>query len=401
LNIVFLAPFAYAPKATVSARMLPIAAALVERGHAVHVLIPPYDNRADSGRTWERDGVRFENMRVHIGGPWVYIDLAQQLAARTRELAPDVVHVFKPIGPGALAMQFMLDRQRMPVLVDNDDWEGRGGWIDVNPYPLPMKWFFAWQEEWALRRAAAVTCASHALIERTHSLRGDRPGDVALFANGPARGLRAVVAAARARRAELRAAFGWTDKITAIYAGTIPHGHDMDVLATALPSNVHLSVHATGDGIPSFRAAIERAGKSAQVEWHGFMPHDRLVEYLVAADIAVYPYRDTNINRAKCSGKVMDYMACGLPLVVSDVGMNREYIEHEHSGLLTPPGDAPAFAAAMQRLAADAVLRTRLGDAARARIWKRFGWAERIDALLAVYERHTANSTASSSAGGA
>jgi glycosyltransferase involved in cell wall biosynthesis len=273
------------------------------------------------------------------------------------------------------------------VIVDNDDWEGRGGWIDVNPYPAIMKMYFAWQERWALRRARAATCASELLVERTRALRGARHGAVVLFPNGPEQRLRRVIDAATAQRDALRTRFGWNDKLVAIYAGTIPHGHDMDVLARSLPQQLHLSVHATGDGVSSFQAVVAAVEKTTQVEWHGFMPHDRLVEYLVAADVAVYPYRDTLINRAKCSGKVMDYMACGLPMVVSDVGMNRVYLEHESSALLTPPGDAQAFGAALTRLAADGALRTRLGAAAQQRIWERFGWEHRIDQLIALYHR--------------
>lgn len=386
MKIVFVAPFAFAPKATVSARMLPIATALVRRGNEVHILMPPYDAPADSGRHWEYSGVRLESMQTKHRGVGLYISLAKQMAARTRTLAPDVLHVFKPIGVGTLAMQLLADQFGDRTVIDNDDWEGRGGWIDVNPYPAIYKIFFAWQERWALRYANAATCASELLVERTQALRGPKGGRVVLFPNGPDERLRSVVSASHARRAELRHRFAWTNKRVAMYTGTIPLGHDMDILAHSLPANLHLCVIATGAGIPSFRAAIERAGKSEQTEWHGFMPHDELVEYLVAADIAVYPYRDTIINRAKCSGKVMDYMACGLPMVVSDVGMNRVYLEHERSALLTAPGDVNAFGAALTRLTADEDLRARLGAAAQSRIWEKFGWEDRVGQLITLYE---------------
>ena len=51
------------------------------------------------------------------------------------------------------------------LVVDNDDWEGAGGWLDVNPYPAYQKAIMAWQERWALRHARAVTCASDVLME--------------------------------------------------------------------------------------------------------------------------------------------------------------------------------------------------------------------------------------------
>jgi len=191
----------------------------------------------------------------------------------------------------------------------------------------------------------------------------------------------------------LREQFGWRGPIV-IYAGTIPINHDLDMVVQSIndliqhDDLIHLKwvIIATGDGIPSLKQTIGRAGIAGHVEWHGFMPHPQLIEYLVAADVAVYPYRDTNINRAKCSGKVMDYMACGLPMVVSDVGMNHVYLEEGISGLLTPAGDAAAFGEAMRRLLTDRAFAASLGAAAQQRIWQQFGWDERVADLELLYQ---------------
>jgi glycosyltransferase involved in cell wall biosynthesis len=409
LNIVYLAPFAFSPKATVSARMLPMATALVRRGHRVTILMPPYDNPADAGNVWEHEGVRLENRLVGseqwaVGGS--YINLARQLAQRTRQINPDVIHVFKPIGVSALAMWLLHQSaigNRQSAILDNDDWEGPGGWLDVNPYSPAQKLFFRWQERWALRAAPQVTCASEVLVERTHGFRTNSrrdAGDIHLLPNGPDEVMRAQVARSQDRRDALRAQFGWGSEPVVIYAGTIPLNHDLDVVVKALRNlvetrrlwptggygaSVRWVIVATGDGIPSLKQAIAQAGIGKHIEWHGFMPHERLVEYLVAADVAVYPYRDTNINRAKCSGKVMDYMACGLPMVVSDVGMNRVYLEDGVSGLLTPPGDAEAFGAALSRLIEDRPFALGLGHAAQTRIWDAFGWDKRVAQLESIY----------------
>jgi glycosyltransferase involved in cell wall biosynthesis len=384
MNIVFIAPFAFSPKATVSARMLPIATALRRRGHRVTILMPPYDNPRDSGRIWEHAGVQMENMRIrHTSSLRNIFDLARQLAQRARDLKPDVTHVFKPIGAGALAMQMGLSQTR--VVLDNDDWEGAGGWADINPYSPAQRRFFIWQEARCLRNAPAVTCASETLVERTAQFRSTR-NHIHLFPNGPDEAMRIQVVAAQAKRATLRQQFGWHEPVM-IYAGTIPLNHDLDMLVTSLRgiAGVKWVIIATGDGIASLKQKIEAAGIAQHVEWHGFMPHKQLVEYLVAADIAVYPYRDTPINRAKCSGKVMDYMACGLPMVVSDVGMNRVYLEDGVSGLLTPAGDAAAFGHALRRLLNDRAFAASLGVAAQQRIWEQFGWDGRVAALESIY----------------
>ncbi len=393
VDIVFIAPFAYSPKATVSARMLPIATALIRKGHTVQILIPPYDNLSDSGKSWSTADVTLENVTASGTGARDLLAQARQLAARVRALNPDILHVFKPIGVGALAMWLLRREFGARTVIDNDDWEGRGGWLDVNPYSPAQKALFAWQEVWCLQAARAATCASEALIERTRQFRGGAAGDVLLFPNGPDNALRGVVATAQANRENLRAAFGWTGRNVAIYAGTIPLNHDLDVIVKSLgmPSLREMAsqicIVASGPGIASLQAEFEAGGLAGRVEWHGFMPHSKLVERLVAADVALYPYRDTNINRAKCSGKVMDYMAAGKPMAVSDVGMNRVYLEHERSALLTAPGDVRAFGAAWQRLASDPVLAQTLGHAAQARIWDVFGWDGRIAALEALYAR--------------
>jgi glycosyltransferase involved in cell wall biosynthesis len=393
VKIAFVAPFAYSPKATVSARMLPMATALTRAGHTLDILIPPYDNPGDSNRAWEHEGVRLENMSVG-GKPEAartLLDLAQQLARRVQTLAPDVVHLFKPIGISALCQWHLSGAYAKRIVVDNDDWEGPGGWVDVNPYSLPQKAFATWQERWSLQHASAVTCASDVLVDRTRGFRGthnDDANSVLRFPNGPDNRLRALVDAALPRRADLRERFGWRGPI-AIYTGTIPHGNDMDMAVRAVADTPGLRwvIVASGGGIPALKQSIEAAGIAARVEWHAFMPYDALIERLVAADIALYPYRDTNINRAKCSGKIMDYMAAARPIVTSDVGMNRAYLEHGHSALLTRPGDATAFSAALRELLTNPAQAAALGAAAQARIWDLFGWDARIGELIDVYAR--------------
>jgi glycosyltransferase involved in cell wall biosynthesis len=61
-------------------------------------------------------------------------------------------------------------------------------------------------------------------------------------------------------------------------------------------------------------------------------------------------------------------MAAGTPIVASDTGGIPELIRHEETGLLVPPRDAQALAAAIERLHGDEALRRRLAEAARRRL---------------------------------
>jgi glycosyltransferase involved in cell wall biosynthesis len=395
MNLVFIAPFATTPKATVSMRMVPMATALAAHGNQVTILIPPYDNLEDSGQLWSYDGVQIENIKLGSSpnSSFGYLDQANKMARRALALNPDVIHVFKPIGPSGLTQWLMrvLYRTPIPILVDNDDWEGAGGWIDVNPYSWLQKKVMAWQEAWGLRNADAVTCASDVLMQRTQSLCRDRTPPSALLPNGPDGSVRQYVAEEESNREYWRLQFGWGREPVIIYAGTVPIVNDLDVAIRALEivSQKHFRLRfciiGSGDGMPALREAIKHASISGAVEFHAFMAHEDVIRRLVTADIAIYPYRDNNINRAKCSGKVVDYMACGKPMVVSDVGMNRVYIEHETSGMLTQPGDVNAFATALNWLIENENEAVAMGKKAQQRLWEVFGWDVRVGELETIY----------------
>jgi glycosyltransferase involved in cell wall biosynthesis len=71
----------------------------------------------------------------------------------------------------------------------------------------------------------------------------------------------------------------------------------------------------------------------------------------------------------------VEEMACGLPLVATQVGALPEIVgSDESAGLLVPPGDAEALATALGRLLDDPELRRRLGAAGRRRVQERFTW---------------------------
>jgi len=94
---------------------------------------------------------------------------------------------------------------------------------------------------------------------------------------------------------------------------------------------------------------------------HGLGPNSsRLIELYQRADVFCLP------TFGDCLPMVLSEAgAMGLPLVSTDVGAISEIVRHERTGLLVPPHDVEALAAALGRLAADAGMRHKLGDEAR------------------------------------
>ncbi len=391
MKIVMIGPFAFRPKGTVSARAFPMAQALVRRGHQVTILMPPYDHTEDSGVCWEQGGVRLENLVVRRNDLWDQLSVPPRLARCAARLKPDVVHVFKPIGYSGLAGQILRAISRLPVVVDTDDWEGRGGWADINPYPAGWKYFFAWQEQRLLRRAGAVSVASRTLQTQAWGL-GVAPARVVYLPNGPDPSLRERSVLTEAQRAEIRRGLSVGDGPLAIYLGHIPHGNDLDLAIDALAllrSHLHdarLVIAGSGDGLPELRRQALAAGVADSVVFPGWVDHGLAPGYVAAADVAVNPYRDTLINRAKCAGKVVMAMALGKTVVTSRLGENLEYIQDGRTGLLTEPGNIGELSEALGLALSDRGLAEELGQRARERIWQRYDWDAQAPEVERAYE---------------
>lgn len=87
-------------------------------------------------------------------------------------------------------------------------------------------------------------------------------------------------------------------------------------------------------------------------------------------DVGIMPLPDEPWARGKCGFKLIQYMACGLPVVASPVGVNSQIVEHGVNGFLA---ETPAqWQEALQTLLADPGLRQRMGQAGRRKVEQRY-----------------------------
>jgi glycosyltransferase involved in cell wall biosynthesis len=394
MRIVMIGPFAWSPKGTVSARAFFIGRALVERGHQVTILMPPYNNPSHAGWEWARDGVQLVNVTLPSWGDSMRARLSVPPAMARRALCfkPDLAHVFKPLGyAGLTGMYLRLFCPRLPLVLDSDDWEGRGGWADVNPYPRLWRWFFAWQEGWLARRADAVTVASRTLQTQMWGL-GLASERVFYLPNGPDRLFRLHRQVPTQAQRQLRQELGVGDAPLALYIGHISYGSEVSLILEALPrvaqalDDIRIVIVGSGGGVPALREQARRTGLAERVVFAGWVDHARTPVYLAAADLALYPYRDTLINRAKSPSKITAYMAMGKPIVASAVGEIVAYLEGGRAGLLTAPGDARAFAGGMVALLRDPARAAQLGRRAEERIWECYDWSRQVAEVERAYQ---------------
>lgn len=97
---------------------------------------------------------------------------------------------------------------------------------------------------------------------------------------------------------------------------------------------------------------------------------EREVEQIRSMDIGIMPLVDTPFARGKCGYKLIQYMACGLPVIASPVGVNREIVEHGVNGYFAQTEEE--WRDAIVRLASDRDLRACMGAAGRQKIAAQF-----------------------------
>lgn len=390
MKIVFVGPFGLRPKGTMAVRALPLAKALVRRGHEVRLLLPPWDWPEDSGRTWDEAGVCVQN--IALDGVWPLpqpVRITARLLQHIHRLQPDVVHCFKPkayAGLVAWALWWMrkagLTRARL--IVDADDWEGAGGWNELGRYAPWQRRFFAWQEQWGLRHADTITVASQALQTIVWSL-GVHSSRVHYIPNGVETAQPLAASGAEVRR---KHALGG-DSVVLLYTRFFEFGAQRaaEIWARVRAAQPAARLLIIGKGLFGEEAELlrllETQGLGSSVVRTGWVAAEELPSYFAAADLAIYPFDDTLVNRCKCAVKLLDLLSAGVPVVADAVGQNAIYIQHEQNGLLVAPSDTEGFAEAVVRLLNDVTLRMDLGRRAREGLLANYSW----DCLAQAVER--------------
>jgi glycosyltransferase involved in cell wall biosynthesis/peptidoglycan/xylan/chitin deacetylase (PgdA/CDA1 family) len=124
---------------------------------------------------------------------------------------------------------------------------------------------------------------------------------------------------------------------------------------------------------------VRRLGLSERVRFCG--RRDEVAEVLAALDVFVLPSHAEGLSIA-----LLEAGAAGRPVVATSVGGNGEVVRDGLTGLLVPPGDAPALADAVVRLLDDAAAATAMGRRLAADVRERFASAEMVRRIERVYE---------------
>jgi len=146
-------------------------------------------------------------------------------------------------------------------------------------------------------------------------------------------------------------------------------------LSAELPD---LRLVVIGDGRD--RGVVGVLPPDVPVSMLGTIPHSQLPLYHAGADVFVAPA----LGQESFGMVLVEAMAAGVPVVASDIAGYREVVRDGVDGLLVPPGDAAALAAAVRRVLDDPALAARLREAGRVRA-ETYSWERVTDQIESIY----------------
>lgn len=163
------------------------------------------------------------------------------------------------------------------------------------------------------------------------------------------------------------------------------HATVIDALA-ALPGVRYRFTGRDDALLAELRARAAARGVADRLDAVGFVPDEALAALFASARVFVLVPDDRDPNDVEGFGvALLEAAAAGLPVVASRAGGVPEAVEDGVTGILVPPGDPAATAAAVRRLLGDPALAAAMGAAGRARA-AGFSWARAAAALRARWE---------------
>ncbi|HUT53222.1 MAG TPA: glycosyltransferase [bacterium] len=382
-RILMLAPTPFFSDRGCHVRIYEEARYLESRGHDVVILTYPLGSDPDGLKVLRARAVS-RYRRTEAGPAWGRLYLDALVLAKAwgvaREFRPDLIHAH--LHEGALIGRILAARFKAPLLFDYQGSLTRES-VDhgfIRERGIMARAFRA-VEGWIDRGADRVVVSAGALagplaargIEATAVPDGVDP---ARFAPGPGEpGL--------SRELGLPA-----QTPVALYLGVLSgyQGTDLILKAARLLRDQGERVHFLVMGYPEaqFKAEAERAGLADCVTFTGRVDYFEAARYLRLGTVALAP----KLSRTEGNGKLLLYMACGLPVAAFDLPVNREIMGDAAEWVEAGPDRdecARGLARAVARLLHDRERAAELAAAGRRRVEAEFSMEAAGRRLLAVY----------------
>lgn len=154
---------------------------------------------------------------------------------------------------------------------------------------------------------------------------------------------------------------------TLVYMGLLSDAWGVDLVLEALPlikneiSDIRFLIIGYGDKMQKFMELAVKLGVKNDTIFLGKQPHNKLSEYLKQADVAVAIYKDRKFVEYASPLKIREYMAAGLPVIVSKIGEGEQIVEASGAGELVD-NSPESIASAAIKILTDQNLRKKFSE---------------------------------------
>ena len=180
-----------------------------------------------------------------------------------------------------------------------------------------------------------------------------------------------------------------------VYVGGLYPGKGIEILVDLAPKCPWAEIIVVGGSeseIRNWQKRIPQATKN--IVFVGRQPHANVYKYLISADVLVAPfqhhvqgYGDTwDLAPWMSPLKIFEYMAACRPMIVSDLPVIREVLEHKHNALLVDPEDVESWAHAIEHIRNNPKIARAMADRAHSEYLKRYTWCSRTKNIFAKLE---------------
>ena len=182
---------------------------------------------------------------------------------------------------------------------------------------------------------------------------------------------------------------------TILYLGTLADWQGLETLINAMPlvlAQRAVRLRLVGPGRKpqgkNLQKRVRKLGLAEHVSIEPPVSHTQAAALIAQSAVCVAPlgYNDRNVNQGCCPLKILEYMACGRPIVAANLPVARELVCAGTEALLFSPDDPADLARQILTVLNDPALAARLGTNAANRAHRQFTWQAAQASLLTVYQ---------------
>jgi glycosyltransferase involved in cell wall biosynthesis len=333
-----------------------------DKGHEVHLIT---SNSAEiRGVTLHLIGTGIE------GSPFNFLKKTLQARKLVRKIKPDILHAHYVFGYGT----FGAFANYHPFVVSA--W-GSDILIDAKESILKRQ-----ITKYVLKKTDLITCDADHMKKAMIELGTDHKKIFIIYF-----GIDTKKFSPQESSEKIREAFGMPNSPVIISLRNLEPLYDVKSLITAIPLVLKESPEAkfviAGRG--SQEVKLKELAKSLEVSdsirFVGFIPNDELPKYLIMSNI----YVSTSLSDAGIAASTAEAMACGLPVVITDFGDNRNWVEDGVSGFIVPLKDPKTLAERINYLLENEDIRKEFGMRNRKIIEDRNNYYKEMEKMESIY----------------